>query len=190
MDWLRLIITFLGGGLVGTIGSQWATSRREAASRRIAFKKQQLEKFYGPLLAMHKEIRARSELRVKLQSALDSSHMEDMLRAGPGGVEAASDVHVLAIVANVQDENQTFRDILMPRYREIISTFRDNMWLAEPETRGYFGQLIEFVDVWDKILADKLSHSVAGTIKHTEENLQPFYQHLEVVHDRLRSEVS
>jgi hypothetical protein len=190
MDWLQAIFTFLGGGLVGTIGAQWATSRREAASRRIAFKKQQLEQFYGPLLAMHKEIRARSELRLKLQRALDNSHMEDMLRAGPGGVEAASDVHIPAIIANVQDENQTFRDVLMPRYREMISTFREKMWLAEPETRGYFGQLVEFVDVWDKILADKLPRSVAITIKHTEENLKPFYQHLAEMHDRFRTEIS
>jgi hypothetical protein len=116
--------------------------------------------------------------------------MEDMLRAGPGGVEAASDVHIPAIIANVQDENQTFRDVLMPRYREMISTFREKMWLAEPETRGYFGQLVEFVDVWDKILADKLPRSVAITIKHTEENLKPFYQHLAEMHDRFRTEIS
>src|SRR5438876_7374710 len=155
MDWIALIGALGVGGLCGTLLAQFMTGRREKAARAVAFKKQQLEQFYGPLLAMHKEIRARSELRVKLQSALDSSHMEDMVRAGPGGVEAASDVHVPAIIANVQDENQTFRDVLMPRYREMISTFRDNMWLAEPETRGYFGQLIEFIDVWDKILADK-----------------------------------
>jgi hypothetical protein len=190
MDWLQPLLTFLSGGLIGTIGTQWATSRREKATRRVAFKKQQLEQFYGPLLSMHKEIRARSELRVKLQATLDGSHLNDTLRAGSGGVEAASDAHIPAIVANVQDENQTFREVLMPRYREMISSFREKMWLAEPETREYFDQLIEFVDVWDKILVDKLPRSVAVTIKHTEENLKPFYKHLADMHDRLRADVS
>ena len=50
----------------------------------------------------------------------------------------------------------------------MIDVFRDKMWLAEPETREYFKGLIEFVDVWDKILANKLPRSVASEIGHTE----------------------
>jgi hypothetical protein len=185
------------GGLLGTIGTQWATGRREKAARHVAFKKQQLEEFYGPLLATHKEIRARSELRVKLQAALDGQHTEAMLQAGVSGgadrhdrINDATDAHIPTILTNIQDEGQTFRDVLMPRYRSMINVFRDKMFLAEPETRQYFGQLIEFVDVWDKILADKLPPSVAPAINHTEANLSPFYTHLEEVHDRLRREVS
>jgi hypothetical protein len=191
------IIGALGvGGLLGTIGTQWATGRREKAARRVAFKKQQLEGFYGPLLAAHKEIRTRGELRVKLQQALDAQHTEAMLDAGLSGgqarhdrINAASDAHLPAIVTNIQDEGQTMRDVLMPRYRGMIDTFREKMWLAEPETREYFGQLVEFVDVWDKILADKLPRSVARAINHTEANLKPFYTHLQDVHDRLRRDI-
>jgi len=57
-----------------------------------------------------------------------------------------------AVDADVDDENQTFREVTMPRYREMISIFRDKMWLAEPATREFFGKLIEFVDVWEEIL--------------------------------------
>lgn len=192
------IIGGLGiGGLLGTIGTQWATGRREKAARQMAFKKQQLEEFYGPLLAAHKEIRARGELRVRLQQVVDAQHTEDLLDAGASGgaarhdrINAATDTHIPAIVTNIQEEGQTFRDVLMPRYRSMIDIFRDKMWLAEPETRDYFGQLVEFVDVWDKILADKLPRSVAPAINHTEANLAPFYAHLEEVHDRLRREIS
>jgi hypothetical protein len=63
----------------------------------------------------------------------------------------------------------------------MIDTFRYKMWLAEPETREYFGQLIEFVDVWDKILDNKLTRSLAQAINHTEANLKPFYTHLQDV---------
>jgi hypothetical protein len=185
------IVAALGvGGWIGSVINNWMTSRRETAARAVQFRKQQLEQFYGPLLAMHKEIRARSELRVKLQEAVDTQHMEDMLLAGPGKVEEASDANVPAILTNIRDESETFRNVLMPRYREMIDVFRDKMWLAEPETRKYFQNLIEFVDVWDKILADKLPRSVAPAIGHTEQNLHPFYQHLEEVHDQIRSEIS
>jgi len=47
-----------------------------------------------------------------------------------------------AVDADVDDENQTFREVTMPRYREMISIFRDKMWLAEPATREFFGKLI------------------------------------------------
>jgi hypothetical protein len=199
MTWVRAmglsdilpIVAALGvGGWIGSYITNWMTIRRETAARTVQFRKQQLEQFYGPLLAMHKEIRARSELRVKLQEAIDAGHIKDMLHAGPGKTEEASDAHVPAILTNIRDENETFRGVLMPRYREMIDVFRDKMWLAEPETRKYFKTLIEFVDVWDKILADKLPHSIAPAIGHTEENLKPFYQHIEEVHDRIRLEIS
>src|SRR6266851_7876859 len=179
LSFILSIVAALGvGGWIGSVINNWLTIRRETAARAVQFRKQQLEQFYGPLLAMHKEIRARSELRVRLQEAIDIQHMKDMLLAGPGETEQASDSHVPAILANIRDESETFRNILMPRYREMIDVFRDKMWLAEPETREYFKGLIEFVDVWDKILADKLPPSIAPAIGHTEQNLHPFYQHL------------
>ena len=197
MDWIPAIgalgIGALGGAVTGAIITQLMTNARDRRSQLIAHRKQQLEQFYGPLLAAHKEIRARSELRLKLQTALDSSHTEDMfsggISGGPAGVAAASDRHIPAILANVQDENQTFRDVLMPRYRDMLNVFREKMWLAEPETREFYQQFVEFVDVWDKILADKLPRSIAVTIDHTEQNLKPFYAHLEEVHDRFRRDI-
>jgi hypothetical protein len=190
MDWVPLLGAIGVGGLLGNLVTQFLTGQRETATRKVAFRKQQLEQFYGPLLAAHEEIRARGELRVKLQQAIDSGHFDDMLRSAPEGVEAASDAHLPTILKNIQDENQGFREVTMPRYREMISTFRDKMWLADPETRKFFPELIEFVDVWDKILADKLPHAVAPAIGHTEENLKPFYKHLEEMHDKLRTEIS
>ena len=132
--------------------------------------------------------RARGELRVKLQQAIDQRHSESMLQAGPGQAETASKA-LLAILTNVQGEGDTMRNVMMPRYRHMIDTFRDKMWLAEPETRQYFSKLIEFVDVWDKVLADKLPRDLAPRIGHTEQNLAEFYAHLEEMLDKLKSEI-
>jgi hypothetical protein len=187
---LSVVAALGAGGWIGSIITNWLITRRERAQRAVQFRKQQLEELYGPLLAIHKEIRARSELRVKLAGAIDDQHMKDMLLAGPAKVEEASDAHLPTIVANIQDEGATFRNVLMPRYREMIDVFRQKMWLAEPETREFFKKLIEYVDVWDKILDRKLPHAIAAAVGHTEINLHPFYKHLEEVHDRLRSEIS
>jgi hypothetical protein len=145
--------------------------------------------FYGPLLSLHREILAKSELRLKVENAADALHAQAMLDAGPRGVEEASDTHISGIMQTIEDANQTFREVLMPRYQDMVRVFRENMWLAEPETREHFPALIEFVDIWDKIVSDRLPRSIAPAIGHTEENLKPFYSNLVSVHDRLRSEL-
>ena len=98
------IVAALGvGGWIGSVINNWMTIRRETAARAVQFRKQQLEQFYGPLLAMRKEIQTRSELRVKLQEAIDAQHMKDMLHAGPGKTEEASDAHLPAILTNIRE---------------------------------------------------------------------------------------
>jgi hypothetical protein len=125
------VVSILGtlgiGGVLGAFLNAWLTNRREEAKRRVEFCTRQLDEFYGPLLALHKEIRARSELRVKIQNAVDHAHVEDMLKAGPAGVKEASDLHLPGILKTIEDENQTLREILMPRYREMVDVFRQDV---------------------------------------------------------------
>jgi len=190
MDWVTALGALGVGGVLGSLVQNWLTDRRENAKRKLEFIKQQLQEFYGPLLSLHKEIRAHSQLRVKLQQALDDQHISAMLRARPGEVEAASDPYIPAIHENLLDENKTFKELLMPKYRYMVTIFQQKMWLAEPETRPFLPKLVEFVYVWDKILNGRLPPEIAGVIGHTEENLKPFCTHLEQMHDRLRSKIS
>ena len=74
----------------------------------------------------------------------------------------------------------------MVLYRKMIEVFRKRMWLAEPETREYLPQLIEFVDVWERRMRDAMPDEVVLAIEHSEENLRSFYDHLATTHDRLR----
>jgi len=83
MDWVTALGALGVGGVLGSLVQNWLTDRRENAKRKLEFIKQQLQEFYGPLLSLHKEIRAHSQLRVKLQQALDDPHMSAMLRARP-----------------------------------------------------------------------------------------------------------
>lgn len=180
----------LGGVVAGTLLTGWQSVRRDRATRREEFVTRQLQEFYGPLLSMRKDILARSELRVKIQQAADRLHIENLVEAGPQSLDAVADDYIPGLLKMVRDENDTFKNILMPRYREMVVTFREKMWLAEPETRAHFAALVEFVDVWDKILRDALPREVAPAIGHTEENLKPFYANIESVHDRLRASLT
>jgi hypothetical protein len=187
-----LAVAFIGvlGVAVGAVLTSWLGGKRERATRRAEFLTRQLQEFYGPLLSMRKEILARSELRVKIQQSADSLHLRDLVEAGPGRQDDVTDGYLPGLLKMVRDENETFENILMPRYREMVSLFREKMWLAEPETRSHFAALVEFVDVWDKILREALPREIAPAIGHTEENLKPLYANLESIHDRLRGELS
>jgi hypothetical protein len=79
---------------------------------------------------------------------------------------------------------------LIPSYRRMLTIFRDNFWLAEPETRPYFPKLLEFVDMWDRWLANSVPIEVVRKLGHSESSLHPFYDHLETKHDALRSHLS
>jgi hypothetical protein len=62
-------------------------------------------------------------------------------------------------------------------------------WLTA-ETRPYFGELLKFVDIWDRWLAKSIPVEVVQSLGHTEASLQPFYDHLESKHDELRDHMS
>jgi hypothetical protein len=59
--------------ITGSIVTQVMTDARDRRAQRVAFLKQQLEQFCGPLLAARREIGARSELLVKVQALDDPS---------------------------------------------------------------------------------------------------------------------
>lgn len=190
-SWLQFLGGSAFGSIAGIVITSWLTSQRDHTARRVAFKRQQLQEFYGTLLAMHKEIRARSELRRKLAAYIDAHAMRGMDAATvAANQEKLQEEQYPVMVKNIQDEHETFRNVLMPRYRQMIDVFREKMWLADPTTRVFYYDLIEFVDVWDKIINEKAPLWVATEMGHSETKLHPFYEHLEKMNDDLRLQIS
>ena len=97
-NWIAAFATLLGtlgvGGILGALVSHLLTGRRDRTNREIELRTRQLQELYGPLLSLHKKIRAHSELRVKLQQAIDQSHIAAMFQSAPHGIEDASDPYV------------------------------------------------------------------------------------------------
>jgi len=86
----------------------------------------------------------------------------------------------------IEYDNRQLKEELIPAYRKMVILFRDNMWLAEPESKEYFGPLLEFVELWERWLARTLPPEVIRALEHGEESLHPFYDHLQTKHDELR----
>jgi hypothetical protein len=81
-------------------------------------------------------------------------------------------------------------DKLLPAYREMLGIFRRNMMLAQPETRPFFPALVEYVEIWDRYMANVIPFEVGARLGHNEATLYPFYDHLQQMHDKLRSRLA
>lgn len=189
-DFLNPLISATSG-LAGVFLGGWLANRREKQKKaRTDFITRQLSEFYGPLVAMRTEIRARGELRLKIEHAMDRHHVENLLNArlsSAGAMDNVTDATIPPMLTVMRDEFKIFTDVSMPLYRRMLETFREKMWLAEPETRQYLAGLIEFVDVWERHIRGTMPGEVVAEINHTEQNLHPFYEHLTQTHDRLRT---
>jgi hypothetical protein len=65
----------------------------------------------------------------------------------------------------------------------MVDLFRANFWLADPATREFYPEVLEFVDVWERLVDKSLPVEVLRRIDHTEEKLLPFYKHVADTHD-------
>ena len=180
-------LSALGGLLIGS----WLASKRDVSKRRYAFLERQLREFYSPLLGLRAEIRMRGELRARIHSAADA----EWRRLCAEARETADPVNAFQKLEEskgrqfegiIEYDNRQLVEELMPAYRRMLSIFRDNLWLADVETRQYFGKFLEFVELWERWLAKSIPHEVIDKLGHSEATLEPFYKHLTEQHDELR----
>jgi len=179
-------------GLAGVVIGAWLTGRRERRLRRLAFTERQLKDFYSPLLGLRKEIRTRSELRVKIHNAADAAWRqlcEDARNVNVEALQQLSQTRGPEFTSLIEYDNTQLQQDLLPAYRQMVKLFRENLWLADPDTREHYPQLVEFVELWDRWLAKSIPAEVIQSLEHSEDNLKPFYDHLDVKHDALRAKL-
>lgn len=148
----------------------------------------QLKEFYSLLLGYQQAIRAKSELRVKIGQAANEAWREICERAPQPFLEHERDFEPFKRV--IEYNNAQLRTELLPLYHKMLDTFRDNYWLAEPETRAWFPELSDFVELWDRWIAESIPGAVIERLKHDEPRLLPFYKELETRMEVLRRELS
>ena len=179
-------------GLVGVVIGAWLTGRRERSQRRLAFVEKQLKDFYSPILGLRREILMRSELRVRIHDMADTVWRELCEEKRQISVDALgefSSARGPEFKKLIEYDNKQLQEELLPAYRQMAKLFRENLWLADADTREHYQGLIEFVDLWDRRIAKSIPREVIELLGHSEENLQPFYEHLQQRHDALRGKI-
>lgn len=179
-------------GLIGVVIGAWLTGRRERSQRRLGFAEGRLKDFYSPMLGLRNEIRMRSELRVRIHDTADAVWRDLCAQAREAGVEALRDISSTRgpeFTKLIEYDNKQLQEELLPAYRQMAKLFRENYWLADPDTRSYYQQLIEFVELWDRWIAKSIPGEVIERLGHSEDKLKAFYEHLQQKHDSLRKKI-
>ena len=164
--------------------------RTNALSRRATYIEKQLSEFYSPLAAYRKRIRAKSELRERISALAHEAWQEICEPYSKGGhIFHEHKERFAPFEKIIEYDNQQFEQELLPYYRKMLEIFTDKYWLADPDTRAYYQDYLEYVEVWDRFMAQSLPREVLVKIKHAEENILAFYEHLERRMEELRQDL-
>ncbi|MGB8657556.1 MAG: hypothetical protein WCE90_07190 [Candidatus Zixiibacteriota bacterium] len=179
-------------GLIGALCGSLLAGRREKTQRRHAFVQNQLETFYSPLLALRSSVKALRTVGVKVSKFTNlvwQQHCED-LKHDPETLARWIEQHKQGYTRFINYDNEQFRKEALPAYKNMVAIFRDKLYLAEPATVVYLPKLIEFVELWERWLADTIPAEVIQKVGISEEELLPFYENLEKHHGLLRTKLS
>jgi hypothetical protein len=196
MDSLATIVQPLisaASGLVGVFVGAWLSGRNEQRRRRFEFVEKQLQELYSPLLGLRRQVRALSELRVRVAAEAGVAWAELCARAREGGPEALrklTEERSASFDAIVEHENSQWRDELFPCYKEMLQIFRDKFWLAENSTRAQFEKLIVYIELWDRALNKTIPGEVLARLSVREAELEPLYENLEQTFQNLRAQLA
>ena len=132
------------------------------------------------MFAIRAESLAKSELRLKISGEADSVWRElindEMQGGGIEGIERARRVSFRTFAAIIEYNNRQLLEEVIPSYREMVRLFVEKMHLAELSTITHLEELIEFVEIWNRWLAESLPSEVVERLGHSEEKLYPFYR--------------
>ncbi len=173
--------------LAGYIGVRYGL-KQIRVQKRVDFIQRQLREFYSPLLAYQKEIRANSELRLRISKAANEA-WEEVCERNPKPF-INHDKKFEPYNKIIEYDNKQLKNELLPLYRKMLSTFRDNYWLAESETGKWYSELYDFIELWERWISNNIPGDVIKKLNHSEKKLKQFYQELEDRSVVLRNKLS
>lgn len=170
-------------GLLGVAVGGGITLFTQKISRKNDRLRDQLREFYSPLLGIHFQIKAKSEVRRKVTSIAHESWPN-------GEKKKQRDEEESAAYAKLFDYNNSqLINELVPLYRKMLDYFTEHMWLAEQSTIAHYPVLVEFVEIWNRFLGGSLPKEALNSIEHKESNIFPFYEDLKSNFARLKAEL-
>lgn len=187
-DLLKVVIPSLVTLVVGFFGYRYAISQLKV-ERKYDFYMKQLYDFYAPLLGYRKEILAKSEVRVKVAKASNDAWKEICDNNGTRDNFDYDEAYE-PFKRIIEYDNSQFNVEILPKYQQMLKVFTDCIWLAEPETRKWYKDFLEFVEIWTRCIDDSLPGEVVEKLEHHEKNLKAFYEDLEYQVEKIRKKIT
>lgn len=183
---LQFFSALVGGLIVYVFGI-----RKLSIELRNAFIQKQMSEFYSPIAGYRKRIMAKSEVRGKVSTAASEAWKELCAPYSEAKQPMVNHEELYAPFGKIIEyDNKQLREELMPLYRKILDLFTEKYWLADEDTRVYYQDFLEFVEVWERYLAEALPAEVIRKLEHSEENVLPFYEHIEQRLSALQEEIN
>ena len=183
------VVAALGGVALGAT----LAASRDKAGRKHRLIERQLAELYSPLLGLRNAIRVASEFRQRIhreQKGIHAKRLENAReRNDPDELMRVSEGNRPMTERLIAYDSRQLREQLLPWYKEMLRIYRENLWLAEPETRHHFEELMRFIDLWDRFLASSFEPGVLDVVRHDERDLEPLYDHIEKRHGELIAEL-
>jgi len=187
--WYLSLLSSLLSGLVGASVVYYFGIRQLITQRRLGYLEQQLTEFYAPLAGMRTQIRAKSELRQKVSAASEAAWQKIVKSYGERPM-LDHEERFAPFKKIIEYDNEQLKAELLPKYREMLTLFTDRYHLATSDTRAFYKDFVEFVEIWDRWLAESLPPEVVEELGHAEATLAPFYEHLESRMHQLQAEIA
>lgn len=196
MDWIKNIITQNFSAITGLFGvyiGAWLTKRQTVTQRKLDFCEKQLREFYSPLVGIRKEIQILSEFRLAGEEA-SRKWWQKVCERGQHIKDQGENVKFYdnegnKITSQIEYENMQLIEKIIPAYRKMVDTFKNNYWLAEEQTKEYFPALVKFIESWERFLSHTHPIEVIKDISVSEKELLSFYNHIEQTHNFLRKKL-
>jgi hypothetical protein len=182
-------------GFLGVLIGAWLTTKRERRQRRHEFVERQLREFYSPILGLRTEILAIYALQVKIEQAssevqrVEFGELRQTAKAEEN-LERFSTQRGPEFARITDYDNKQMAKQVNDNYRRIVRIFRENRWLAEPETPRHFGVVFEYSDLSERWTAQTIPHEVLKKLEYSDRSLIPFFGHIQETHDLLRARVA
>ena len=187
--WYLYLLQPLLSALVGALVVFFFGVKRLGVERRSSFRERQLAEFYAPLAGIRKQILAKSEIRLKISKAAHSAWQKICASYGNRPMEDHEE-RFAPFKRIIEYDNTELREELIPKYQEMLTIFTERYHLAEADTREFYEEFLEFVEVWNRWLSDSLPGEVVRELNHSEASVKPFYDHLEQNMQRLQDELT
>lgn len=168
----------LGGAFLGGWLSRWNEQRKQ----RLDFATQQMREFYSPMLGLSTHISSLSVLRERIEDTAQEAPPTVPGRPSERPLEAGAEREKRA--GAVEYDNEQFRTVLLPLYEEMLRVFSEKFWLADADVQQQYARLVEYVELWKRLLAKAIPPEVVVAMGVEEKKLRPLYDALQIQFQR------